>query len=156
MTLIARPMRASDVPACVEIINHIISLGGTTAHEDPYTVDDFDYFTDPDIVNVVEADGRIAGFQAVFAQDDPRVYSVGSFTDQRNPVKGAGAVLMDKMKEDCRAAGGQSIIAKITSDNTGGLVFYSKMGFEDESIIANDHTRKDGTTVDRVIKRFVL
>lgn len=155
MTMIARPMTKDDVPACVDIINHIIALGGTTAHEDPYTVDDFEYFTDPDIVNVVEADGRIAGFQAVFVTE-PGVYSVGSFTDQRTPVKGAGKVLMDRMKADCRAAGGSSIIAKITSDNAGGLAYYSKMGFVDETVIPNDHTRRDGTTVDRVIKRFVL
>ncbi len=158
MTLIARPMTAEDVPACVDIINHIIGLGGTTAYEEPYTVDALKahYLEEADISNVVEDNGRIAGFQAVFAQDNPTEYSVGSFTDQKAPVKGAGAVLMAKMKEDCRAAGGTSIVAKITSDNTGGLAFYSKMGFLDETIQKNAFTRKDGTTVDRVIKRFVL
>ena len=158
MTLTARPMKAADIPACCAIINQIIAQGGTTAYEEPYTEDALEahYLNEADISNVVEHNGRIAGFQAVFAQEDPNEYSVGSFTDQVVPVKGAGAVLMAKLKDDCRAAGGTSIVAKITSDNTGGLAFYSKMGFIDETIQKNAFTRKDGITVDRVIKRFVL
>jgi hypothetical protein len=29
-------MQRGDVDACVEVINHIISLGGSTAHEDAF------------------------------------------------------------------------------------------------------------------------
>lgn len=157
MTLTARKMTRADVPACTAIINHIIALGGSTAYEDPYTEADLgDHYIDDAATSNVVVDGdRVVGFQSTF-EVEPGVYSIGSFTDQQNPVRGAGKVVTDKTKSDCRTLGGQSIIAKITSDNTGGLAFYSKMGFADDTIIPNDHTRKDGTTVDRIIKRFML
>ncbi|MEL6960141.1 MAG: GNAT family N-acetyltransferase [Pseudomonadota bacterium] len=152
-----RRMEAADIPACVGIINPIIAAGGSTAYEDPYSAEDLEarYLHEADISNVAISDGRVVGFQAVF-EVEPGVFSVGSFTDQLSPVKGAGAALMAQLKSDCRAAGGTSIIAKITSDNTGGLSYYSKMGFEDETVLPAEFTRKDGTVVDRVIKRFVL
>jgi ribosomal protein S18 acetylase RimI-like enzyme len=64
--------------------------------------------------------------------------------------------MFEKTLEDCRAHGGTAILAKITSDNIAGLAYYSKMGFEPYKTLENDHTRKDGTVVDRVIKRFKL
>jgi len=155
--LIARDMTAEDVPACVAILNHIIELGGTTAYEEPYTHEFFHdhYLIEPPVTNVVTLDGRIVGFQAAFDVGDG-LYSIGSFTDRQSPVKGAGRVLFDKTLADCRARGGEAILAKITSDNTGGLVFYSRMGFQDWKVIPDDHTRSDGTKVDRIIKRLPL
>ncbi|SLN33220.1 GNAT family N-acetyltransferase [Pseudooctadecabacter jejudonensis] len=157
MTLTARSMTAADIPACCAIINHTISLGGTTAYEDPYSEADLQaHYLHEARVSTVALDGdRIVGFQAAF-EIEPGVFSIGSFTDQQSPVRGAGAVMMEKTKSDCRAAGGTSIIAKITSDNTGGLAYYSKMGFVDETVLTGEFTRKDGTVVDRVIKRFML
>ena len=156
-TWIARPMAADDVAACVAIVNHIIALGGTTAYEEPYSQQDFHdhYLVEPPVTNVVTQDGRVVGFQAAFDVGDG-LYSIGSFTDRVAPVKGAGKVIFDKTLADCRARGGQAILAKITSDNTGGLAFYSRMGFVDWKTIPNDHTRKDGTQVDRIIKRLEL
>ena len=99
--------------------------------------------------------GRIVGFQAAF-EVETGIYSVGSFTDQENPAKGAGAAMFAKTREDCRTRGGTSIIAKITADNTAGLAYYSKMGFGPDAVWPADHTRKDGSVVDRIVKRFVL
>ena len=156
-TLIARAMTADDVPACVAIVNHIIALGGTTAYEEPYSEQDFHdhYLVEPPVTNVVTQDGRVVGFQAAFDVGDG-LYSIGSFTDRVAPVKGAGKVIFGKTLADCRARGGEAILAKITSDNIGGLAFYSRMGFVDWKTIPNDHTRKDGTQVDRIIKRLEL
>lgn len=157
MTFETRPMTAADIPACVEIINPIIAQGGTTAYETPYTVDGLTakYLEEPPVTNVVLHNGTIIGFQAAF-EIETGTYSIGTFTDRNNPVRGAGAAIMTKTKQDCRIHGGTVILAKITSDNTGGLSFYSKMGFADYAVEENAFTRKDGTTVDRVIKRFVL
>lgn len=156
----ARAMRAGDVQGCIAVINPIITAGGSTAHEDPFDSDSFaaQYLHKPAIANVVIHEGRVAGFQAVFLRDDEggKTFSIGSFTDRLNPVRGAGAALMAKMKADCKAAGGTSIVAAITSDNTGGLAFYGKMGFVDEDVLRGDLTRQDGTVVDRVIKRYLL
>lgn len=155
--LSVRSMQAADVPACCALINHSIAQGGTTAHEEIYSEDGFanDYFECPTIVNVVEAQGRIVGFQAAFEQD-PGVFSIGSFTDRRNPVKGAGRALVTQMIQDCRAAGGSVILAKITSDNTAGLGFYTRVGFDDWQVWPKDHQRPKGHWVDRIVKRYIL
>lgn len=157
MTFIVRKMERSDAPACVEILNHIIAAGGSTAYEDPYTAEVFaDHYCDePPVSNVVLVDDRIVGFQAAFDIGDG-LYSIGSFTDRRQPIRGAGRALFEKTLADCRAHGGQAILAKITSDNVGGLAFYSRLGFVDDHVVPNDFQRRDGTLVDRIIKRFPL
>lgn len=155
--MIARDMTLADVPACVAIVNHTILLGGTTAYEAPFSESGFaaHYFDEPAVSNVALAQGRIVGFQGAFDVGDG-LYSIGTFTDRVQPVKGAGRALFKKTLADCRARGGAAILAKITSDNTGGLAFYSRMGFVDWQIVPGDFTRADGTVVDRIIKRFDL
>jgi len=150
-------MLPDDIPACVAIINHIIAQGGSTAHEDPFDEAGFeaDYFRKPPVVNVVIDDARIVGFQAAF-EVEPGIYSIGSFTDRQHPVRGAGRALFDKTLADCRARGGEAILARITRDNTGGLAFYSRLGFHDYQVIPDSHQRPDGTMVDRIVKRYPL
>ena len=79
----------------------------------------------------------------------------GSFTDRRDPVKGAGRALFAKTLADCRARGGTAIIAKITADNASGLAYYARMGFRDWQVWKDDATR-GGRPIDRVVKRFPL
>ena len=157
MTFETRKMTAADVPACLDIVNPIIAHGGTTAYEDPFTEQHFldHYCVEPPVSNVVLHDGKIIGFQAAFLVA-PKTYSIGTFTDRNNPVRGAGATIMAQTKSDCRNHSGGCILAKITSDNTGGLAFYSKMGFEDFEIEKAAHTRKSGKVVDRITKRFLI
>jgi len=157
MSFVVREMRKGDAEACVAIINPIIAKGGSTAYEDPYEVADFDahYRQEAKIANVVTLDGRVVGFQSAFEVEDG-VYSIGSFTDQENPAKGAGRAIFTKTLADARALNGKSIIAKITSDNTGGLAYYSSVGFVDETVVPDDLIRRNGKVVDRVIKRFTL
>lgn len=152
-----RAMEQRDVPACVAIVNHIIALGGSTAYEEPYSEADFaaHYLNEPPVTNVVLLRGRVVGFQAAFDAGDG-LYSIGSFTDQANPVPGAGRAIFAKTLADCRAHGGAAILAKITSDNTGGLAYYSRMGFVDDHVVPGDVTRKSGLVVDRIVKRYAL
>lgn len=157
MTFETRKMIPADVPACLDIINPIIATGGTTAYEEPYTKKGFldHYCNEPPVSNVVLYKGKVIGFQAAF-EVEQGLFSVGTFTDRVNPARGAGAALMAKTKQDCRAHGGTAILAKITEDNTGALAFYSKMGFEDFELEKVAHTRKSGKVVDKIIKRFKL
>jgi GNAT superfamily N-acetyltransferase len=150
-------MQRGDVAACVEVINHIISLGGSTAHEDAFDEAGFadHYLDEPKVANVVLIDGRIVGFQAAF-EIETGVYSIGSFTDQKHPARGSGAALFAKTQTDCRSLGGSSIIAKITSDNFGGLAYYTKMGFQPDTTLPNYFTRNSGKVVDRIVTRFIL
>ena len=155
--MIARAMTKEDVPACTAILNHTVALGGSTAQEEPMTEEEFaqDHLVEALICNVVEVDGRIVGFQGVWPAGEG-LYSIGSFTDRRDAVPGAGRVLFDKMLSDCRKRGGEAILAKITSDNEGGLAFYSKMGFADFEVWPDDHERPGGRKVDRIVKRYPL
>lgn len=157
MTLTTRPMEPNDVPDCTRILNHIIDLGGSTAYEEPYSEAHFDahYRQEPPISMVVLSDGKVVGFQGLF-EIEPGIYSIGSFTDRQNPVKGAGAVMFDASLTAARKRGGTAILAKITSDNTGGLTYYDRMGFVDYEVLKADHVRSDGTVVDRIAKRFLL
>lgn len=157
MTLNVRPTTAADIPACVDIINPIIAAGGTTAYSVPYDVAGLTekYLHEPATSTVALDGNRVVGFQACF-EIEPGVYSIGSFTDRLNPVAGTGRALFDATLIAARANRATVILAKITSDNTGGLAYYTKMGFEDFDLILGDLTRPDGTTVDRVIKRFTL
>ena len=152
-----RAMAEADVPACTAIINHAIALGGTTAHEEAFTVEGFAqyYWRDPVLANVALSEGRVVGFQAVFDAGEG-LYSIGSFTDGRNPVRGAGRALFRKTLADCRGRGGVAILAQITADNASGLGYYAAMGFEDWTVVPADHRRPDGRLVDRIVKRYPL
>ncbi|EBA05665.1 GNAT family N-acetyltransferase [Sagittula stellata] len=152
-----RPITADDALACMEILNFTIAQGGTTAYEEPFTQRAFieELIDRPAIGIVVETLDRIVGFQSAFDIGDG-LYSIGSFTDRQAPVKGAGRALFNATLAACRARGGVAILARITSDNASGLGYYSHMGFADDHVIPGDVTRKDGTVVDRVVKRYPL
>lgn len=152
-----RSMEPGDAAACADILNHTISKGGTTAYEDLFSIEGFDkyYRIDAALCFVVEVDQKILGFQGLFEVGD-RVLSIGSFTDQRRPTKGAGRALMGQSVKAAREHGYTSIIAKITSDNVAGLSYYGKCGFLDDQVIKNDHQRPNGKWVDRIVKRLAL
>lgn len=157
MSLTTRAMTRDDVDACVAIVNDIIARGGSTAYETPFDAAGFaaDYLDRAPVSNVALSGDRLVGFQAAFDAGDG-LYSIGTFTDRRTPVRGAGRALFEKTCADCRARGGVAILAKITSDNTGGLAFYSRMGFADWQVWPADHVRASGEVVDRIVKRFDL
>lgn len=157
MTFQVRAMTDGDVDACLGIINPIIAAGGSTAYEHPYDADGFraEYLNEAKVSLVALQNDRLVGFQACF-EVEPGVYSIGSFTDRNHPAPGAGRVLFEATVAASRANGASHIMAKITSDNVGGLAYYSKMGFADDHVVSADLTRADGTVVDRVIKRYSL
>ena len=123
MTFEVRDMRREDVPACVEILNHIVALGGSTAREDPCDVDTFSahYLIGSEISNVVLVQGRVVGFQTAL-EVESGVFSIGTFTDRNNPAKGAGRAVIAKSIADARALGGTAIIAQITEDPEIGVL----------------------------------
>lgn len=155
MTLHARPATEDDLPALVALFNHTVRMGGTTAHEDEWDLETFSqyYFADPALVFTVLNGSKPIGFQALFASGDGS--SIGSFTDQRHPVRGAGSVMFAATCAAAKKAGFAWIDAKIRADNTPGLAYYSKMGFADYKI-DKDVPLADGTPVDRITKRLVL
>lgn len=157
MEFTVNSIEPSDIPHCVEILNFIIRKGGTTAYEKEFTLESFDnhYRSEPKICLVVKKDGVVLGFQGSFDLGDGEL-SIASFTDQVNPVAGAGRALFEATRQQAKKMGYRSILAKITSDNASGLGFYSRMGFVDDHVIKNDLIRANGIPVDRIIKRYVL
>ncbi|MCF6444645.1 GNAT family N-acetyltransferase [Nereida sp. MMG025] len=151
-----REIEMGDAAACTELLNHTIALGGTTAYEAPYTVEAFAaHYIGETATCFVALDGqRVVGFQGGFDDGEHRI-SVGTFADQRTPVKGVGRALIAATKADAKAKGFTHIVAKITEDNVPGLAYYSAVGFTDWKRMKNDATR-NGKPIDRIFKRLTL
>ncbi|MEL6570468.1 MAG: GNAT family N-acetyltransferase [Pseudomonadota bacterium] len=155
MKLAARPATDSDLPALCDLFNTIVQAGGTTAHEDVWDLPTFQsyYFDDPAMVHTVLYNENPIGFQAVFANDGG--LSIGSFTDQSNPVRGAGAVMFAATRAWAETNKFAWIDAKIRADNVPGLAYYTKMGFVDYKV-DKGVPLKDGTPMDRITKRLMI
>ena len=142
------------------LLNEIIAAGGTTAHQEPFSEDDFrdEYFDGPNAVccHLTEVAGRVLGFQALgtYPLLPEGWLDIGTFVSASARGVGVGAALFSATKE---AAQGKCkvINATIRADNGLGLAFYSRIGFED---YANDldFALKDGRKVGRVSKRYTL
>ena len=159
--MIVRRAIAGDVEALCDIVNEIISIGGTTAMETPLSPEDFisHYMTGPMCVSlmVVELDGVLLGYQALKRSDalPDHCGDIATFARATGKVKGVGRALFVQTQKVAREAGFTQINATIRADNVPGLGYYSAMGFQDHSVTAGVRLR-DGTPVDRLAKRFQL
>ncbi len=156
-----RPARAEDMAQMADLLNEIIRIGGTTAFEDDVTADMLAGWylnANPYACHVaVDSEGGIAGYQALERTDayGPGIGEISTFARQTPKTPGTGTALFEATKRSARAAGLSAINAKIRADNVPGLAYYTKMGFQDHVVIP-DVPLKDGTPVDRVLKRYPL
>ena len=146
-----------DAAGMALVLNAVIALGGTTAHEVPKNEAQvrIGYVTGPDVRSsvVCEDGGEIVGWQSVEIWDgDPHI---GSFVRPGLQAKGAGGAMFDLTCQILRDCGVAYIIAFIRADNVPGLAYYARIGFRD---IGQDHgfTLGDGRKVGRVHRRFDL
>ncbi|MDQ8756999.1 GNAT family N-acetyltransferase [Sphingosinicella sp. LHD-64] len=163
MSLTVRPATSADAPELAELLNAIIARGGTTALERPFTPERLDatYLTGPDVLSCVvavdRASGRLEGFQTLIREDHlPADWGdIGTFARVDGIQRGVGSALFAATRDRARELGLAAMNAEIRADNTGGLAFYGKMGFEDYK---TDRAVPlgDGTPVDRINKRYVL
>ncbi|MCB8876410.1 GNAT family N-acetyltransferase [Acidisoma silvae] len=154
---------AADAAELTALLNAVIAKGGTTALQDPYTAEALDhaYITGPDVhccfVAVDRASGRIEGFQTLGRNpalpDD--IGDIGTFARLGGTQRGVGRALFNATRQRATELGLAAINAMIRADNTGGLAFYGKQGFIDHDVIAGVPL-KDGTKVDRIVKRHSL
>jgi len=157
-----RQARTADVPALRDFLNEIIRIGGTTAHETPFTDERFasHFLAGPGFVScfvVEDGAGRPCAFQALERCEglpDGWV-DVGTFARPHQKVPGAGSALFAATRAQARDAGFVAINATIRADNVGGLAYYSKMGFIDYKI-DEAVPLKDGRCVDRISKRYLV
>lgn len=163
MTVEVRDTTPADAHELAALLNAIIARGGTTAHEDPFTPERLDetYLTGPDVLtSVVAVDtetGRLEGFQALIRDEAiPKDWGdITTFARVGGTQQGVGSALFEATRERARALGLAALNAQIRADNSGGLAFYSKMGFEDYQV-DRAVPLNDGTPVDRINKRYPL
>ncbi|WEX77640.1 GNAT family N-acetyltransferase [Sinorhizobium numidicum] len=161
-TIHIRPARTEDVPALCTFLNEIIRLGGTTAHETPFSHESFasHFLCGLGFVSCFVAEdteGRPCAFQALERWDGLPVgwADIGTFARPHAKVRGAGTALFAATKAHARTAGFKVINATIRADNMGGLAYYDKMGFVDYKVESGVPLR-DGRPVDRISKRYLL
>jgi L-amino acid N-acyltransferase YncA len=155
--MIIRRARPADAAAMADILNRIIAIGGTTAHQSPKTAADVrvGYIDGPDVLSTVVAEdnGQVIGWQSVGEwRGDAHI---GTFVRPGIQAKGAGSAMFALTCKALQATGHRSIMASIRSDNVPGLAYYGRLGFVDVAA-EPDFALNDGTIVGRVHRRFDL
>lgn len=155
--MIIRDAAPADAAGMAEVLNAVIAIGGTTAHENPKSDAQVrkSYITDADVLSsfVAEDQGRILGWQSVgIWQDEPHI---GTFVLPGLQARGIGRELFAATRNHLRAKRARFLIAHIRADNIPGLAFYARIGFRD---IGGDpgFALSDGRIVGRIHRRFDL
>ena len=158
-----RAAKADDAAPLARLINQIIAIGGTTAHETPFDAETFAqaYLTGPDALccHVAEtaAGQPPLGFQTLSRHPDlaPDWGDIGTFARTEPKVAGVGTALFATTQVAALDLGLCTIFAVIRADNAGGRAYYSRMGFVDWQTYPGVPLR-DGTRVDRIARLFHL
>ena len=158
-----RTVTLRDAAELAELLNAIIAQGGTTALEEPFTPERLadTYLTGPAVLGcfvAVDPDtGQLLGFQTLgrYPNLPDDIGDIGTFARIDGKQRGIGSALFAATRARAEALGHSAINATIRADNTGGLAFYTKLGFVDHSVTCAVPL-KDGTPVDRINKRYLL
>jgi L-amino acid N-acyltransferase YncA len=152
-----RAATIADAADMADILNRVIAIGGTTAHEDPMTAEAVleDYVNGADVYSsVVALDGNVViGWQLVGLWQGEA--HIGTFVDPGKQARGAGSAMFALTRAILGTAGVATIIASIRAANAPGLVYYTRLGFVD---FARDpqFALRDGRVVGRVHRRYEL
>ena len=134
-----RSATKADAAGLCAVINPLIAAGGTTAHRNPFDVERMQrhYIAPANAVACIlaEDNGEILGFQSLVwgeGYDLPQGWTViATFVRQGLAQRGVGTRLFGETLKAARASGVVAIDATIRRENTGGLTYYGRMGFED-------------------------
>lgn len=155
--MIIRIATPQDAPQMADLLNAIIAIGGTTAHESPKSADTVrhDYIDGPGTLTCVVAEEaeQILGWQAVDQYHGEA--HIGTFVDPHTQAKGIGAQLFAQTRTLCAAKGMTEIFAAIRADNIPGLAYYARIGFSDVSA-EPDYALSTGQVVGRVHRKITL
>ncbi|MFN7222574.1 MAG: GNAT family N-acetyltransferase [Paracoccaceae bacterium] len=152
-----RPATPHNGAAMAAILNQIIAIGGTTAHQIPLTGEMIScrYIEGVDSLTcvVAEASGQVVGWQSV-GWDDGEAH-IGTFVDPGAQAKGIGSALFAQTRALCAAKGITEIFATIRADNTHGLAYYVRLGFTD---IGSEpgYALRNGEIVGRIHRKLSL
>ena len=146
-----------DVADMCEIINEIISIGGTTAYEKHLTTNEVSsiFMSSANCICcfVAVENGLVLGFQALstWSELDVGWADIATFSRANPKTPGVGTALFVATSEFARENGIRNINATIRSDNMSGLKYYEIMGFENYSV-QKKVPLQDGTPIDRISK----
>jgi L-amino acid N-acyltransferase YncA len=160
---IVRPVASADAPELSSLLNAVIHAGGTTALEREFSPDELDaaYLTGAAVycchVALDAESERIAAFQTLgrYPELPEDIGDIGTFSRIEGKQRGAGTMLFAATRLRACELGHSAINATIRADNTGGLAFYTRLGFVDHGVTPAVPL-SDGTPVDRIHKRFAL
>lgn len=162
MKLHIRAGTSADLRQVAELLNEIISIGGTTALTNPMTRDDLKAWLfanhDQSAWQVAINDtGDLLGFQwiGVWPELPPEACDIGTFVKTGQSGMGIGTKLFDATVRAANELGYEWINANIRADNSSGLTYYQSRGFRDwgrlEGVLL-----ADGTKTDKILKRYDL
>ena len=155
--MIIRRATAADAAGMTGVLNAVIAVGGTTAHEHSKTEAQVreDHVTGTYVLSSVlcDANGEIVGWQSVeMWNGDPHI---GSFVPPGRQAQGTGGAMFGLTCQILRDHGIGYILACIRADNAPGLAYYARIGFRDIGQDP-DYALSDGRKVGRVHRRFDL
>ena len=161
--MLIRPATLSDAAQMAVLLNEIIGIGGTTAIQEEASTDSTKAFIEKlkttGCIHVAcdESTGALLGYQSLETYPDlaPTLGIIATFAKVGGVQRGVGTALFAATRQAAPALGFTELDATIRADNTGGLAYYSKMGFVDHSV-AKDVPLDDGTPIDRISKRLTL
>ena len=153
--MIVRQAAVADAAGMAALLNQIIAIGGTTAHQvaKPVPTVQADYVDGPTVLTSVVAvdQGRVSGWQSVGLWQGHA--DIGTFVQPGVQARGIGAALFAMTLDLARAKGLATIHAAIRADNAPGLAYYARIGFVDTRS-EPDFALADGRVVGRVFRRF--
>lgn len=154
-----RRVTPTDTAEMAELLNEIITTGGTTAITKPVTGRDLqEKIADGGDRSAWHAafDGNsLVGFQWVgpHANLPPEAADIATFVRQGQTGLGIGSALFNATAKAAKSLGYVWINATIRADNTGGLTYYQSRGFRDWHV-DEDVPLDNGLVVDKISKRY--
>ena len=161
--MIIRTATVSDAAEMTSLLNEIVRIGGTTARQIEVTLEITMAFIEKlkttGCIHVArdKATDSLLGYQSLeYYDNQPKTLGIiATFSKVGGTKRGVGTALFAATHAAAPTLGFTEIDATIRADNTGGLAYYTKMGFLDHSV-ANAVLLEDSTPVDRISKRLML
>ena len=162
MSLHIRRAGALDCGAMCDLLNEIISIGGTTALTSPLSRDDLQNWMAQNATRSAwhlaeDSTGEVLGFQWIAPHPDlpAEACDIATFVRIGRTGLGTGSALFEATKSAAHALGYDWINASIRADNAGGLAYYQSRGFEPYHRLTGI-TLSNGQAVDKILKRYDL
>lgn len=160
MPIIIRAASPADARQMSELLNQIITVGGTTAITGPVPPEEIaswmQSYPGKSAWHVAEDDsGAIMGFQLLEPHADlpPEAADIATFVRVGSVQLGIGSALFSATEKAAAELGYVWINATIRADNSGGLTYYQSRGFRTYHVDENVALESD-VHVGKISKRF--